>query len=62
MIVSVNGKAVADADQLIDEIEGINGDATIVVLRDKKELTLKATIERPRPAAPRAGSRPGVIL
>ena len=62
VIVSVNGKAVADADQLIDEIEGINGDATIVVLRDKKELTLKATIERPRPAAPRAGSRPGVIL
>ena len=62
VIVSINGKAVADADQLIDEIEGINGDATIVVLRDKKEVTLKATIERPRPATPRAGSRPGVIL
>ena len=62
VIVSINGKAVADADQLIDEIEGINGEATIVVLREKKEMTLKATIERPRPATPRAGSRPGVIL
>jgi serine protease Do len=62
VIVSINGKAVADADQLIDEIESINGEAAIVVLRDKKEMTLKATIERPRPATPRAGSRPGVIL
>jgi S1-C subfamily serine protease len=62
VIVSINGKAVADADQLINEIEDINGDATIVVVRDKKEMTLKATIERPRPATPRAGSRPGVIL
>ena len=62
VIVSINGKAVADADQLVDEIESINGDATIIVLRDKKEMTLKATIERARPAAPRAGSRPGLVL
>ena len=62
VIVSINGRAVADADQLVDEIESINGDATIVVLRDKKEMTLKATIERARPAAPRAGSRPGLVL
>jgi S1-C subfamily serine protease len=60
VIVSINGKTVADADRLIDEIESINGDATIVVIRDKKEMTLKATIERPRPAAPSAGSRPGI--
>ena len=50
VIVSINGKAVSDADELVDEIEGINGEATIVVLRDKKEMTLKATIERARPA------------
>ena len=61
VIVSINGKAVSGPDQLVDELENITGEATIVVLRDKKEVTLKATIERPRPAAPRAGSRPGVI-
>ena len=62
VIVSINGKAVSDAEDLIEELESINGEATIVVLRDKKEMTLKATIERPRPAAPRAGSRPGPVL
>lgn len=60
VIVSINGKHVDDADDLIDELEDVDGEATIVVIRDKKEMTLKATIERPR--APRAGSRPGVIL
>ena len=59
VIVSVNGKSVRDSDDLVRELDGINGDATIVVMRDKKELTLKATMERP---APRAGSRPGLIL
>ena len=62
VIVSINGKTVVNADDLIDELEDIEGEATIVVIRDKKEMTLKATIERVRPAAPRAGSRPGVIL
>ncbi len=62
VIVSINGKAVSDADELVNEIESINGEATIVVLRDKKEMTIKATIERARPAAPRAGSRPGLVF
>jgi len=61
VIVSVNGRSVSDADDLINKIEDVNGGATIVVVRDKKEMTLKATIERPRPVAPRAGSRPGVM-
>jgi len=60
VITSVNGRSVVDADDLINKIEDITGEATIVVMRDKKELTLKATIERPRPQAPRAGSRPGI--
>jgi serine protease Do len=59
VITSVNGRSVSDADDLINKIEDITGEATIVVVRDKKELTLKANIERPRPA-PRAGSRPGI--
>ena len=62
VIVSINGKTVANADDLIDELEDIEGEATIVVVRDKKEMTLKATIDRARPAAPRLGSRPGAIL
>ena len=61
VIVSVNGRSVSDADDLIKKIEDINGEATVVVVRDKKEISLKATIERPRPVTPRAGSRPGLI-
>jgi serine protease Do len=57
VIVSVNGRSVRDTDDLLRELDDITGEATIVVVRDKKELTLKATIER---AAPRAGSRPGL--
>jgi len=47
VIVSVNGRAVSDTDDLINTIEDVDGEATIVVLRDKKEMTLKATIDRP---------------
>jgi S1-C subfamily serine protease len=61
VIISVNGRSVGDADDLINKIEDIDGDASIVVVRDKKEVTLKATIERPKPVTPRAGSRPGRI-
>jgi S1-C subfamily serine protease len=62
VIVSVNGRSVRDAGDLARELADINGDVTIVVLRDKKEMTLKATIERPRSVAPRAGSRPGLMM
>jgi len=46
VIVSINGKAVSDSGDLMNALEDINGEATIVVLRDKKEMTLKATIDR----------------
>ncbi len=62
VIVSVNGRSVDDSDDLIQELEDLDVDVTIVVVRDKKEMTLKATLERPRPTTPRAGSRPGVVL
>ena len=62
VIVSVNGRAVDDSEDLMRELEDLNGDVTIVVLRDKKEMTLKATLENPRRTAPRAGSRPGLML
>jgi serine protease Do len=52
VIVSINGKHVDDSDALIRALDDVDGDATIVVLRDKKEMTLKATLERrtPRPS------------
>jgi serine protease Do len=61
VITAVNGKAVKDAGELrheiADAIEG-EGDAkpkeiTLNVTRDKKAITLKATIEDPQPARPR---------
>jgi S1-C subfamily serine protease len=61
VIVSINGKGVHDADDLLRELDDIHGEATIVVMRDKKEMTLTATIERPS-TRPRAGSRPGIIM
>ena len=59
VIVSINGRSVGDADDLLRELDDITGEAAIIVLREKKEVTLKATIgESPR--RPRAGSRPGL--
>jgi S1-C subfamily serine protease len=69
VITSINGKRVNDADDLVSELDDVTGAVTIVVMRDKKELTLKATIEEPKASSPqgpqtirpRAGSRPGMI-
>ena len=46
VIVSINGKAVSDSGDLMNALEDITGEATIVVLRDKKEMMLKAIIDR----------------
>lgn len=46
VIVSINGKHIEDSDALLRALDDVDGDATIVVLRDKKEMTLKATLER----------------
>jgi S1-C subfamily serine protease len=62
VIVSINDRPVSDGDDLVRELEDTDGDVTIVVIRDKKEVTLKATLETRRQAAPRAGSRPGLVL
>ena len=59
VITSINGKAVEDSDDLVRELDDLTAEVTIVVLRDKKEMTLKATLER-RDTAPRPGSRPGI--
>ena len=59
VITSINGKTVEDSDDLVRELDDLTGEVTIVLLRDKKEMTLKATLER-RDTAPRPGSRPGI--
>ena len=63
VITSVNGGRVRDAESLSREIGDATGtELSIGIVRDKKETTLKATIETRRPDRPRAGSRPGLRL
>jgi serine protease Do len=45
VIGSVDGKAVAASDELIRELGGKDGEVTIGLTRDKKLLSLKATLE-----------------
>ena len=52
VIGTVNGKAVASPDELIEELAGKEGEVTVGVTRDKKALSLKATLE-PRKAPAR---------
>ena len=59
VITSINGRRITDSDDLVRELDDLTGEVTIVLLRDKKEMTLKATLER-RDTIPRPGSRPGV--
>ena len=44
VITSINGDRVSDSGDLMRALGNATGEATIVVLRDKKELTLKATL------------------
>jgi serine protease Do len=52
VIGTVNGKAVTTPDELIKELADKDGEVTIGVTRDKKPLSLKATLE-PRKAPAR---------
>lgn len=52
VIGSVNGKAVATPNELVKELSDKEGEVTIGVTRDKKPLSLKATLE-PRKAPAR---------
>lgn len=56
VITSVNGTAVRDAGELVEELGeiGANGEARLDIVRDKKTSTVTATLERPaRPRTPR---------
>jgi membrane-associated protease RseP (regulator of RpoE activity) len=52
VIGTVNGKAVATASELIKELADKEGEVTVGVTRDKKALSIKATLE-PRKAPAR---------
>ncbi|MGQ0734935.1 MAG: PDZ domain-containing protein [Acidobacteriota bacterium] len=57
VIVSINGARVGDLDDLVEALRGQEGEVAIVVLRDKKEVSLKATLEDDR-ERPRRSGRP----
>lgn len=44
VITSINGNRVSDSGDLMRELSGATGEVTIVILRDKNELTVKATL------------------
>jgi S1-C subfamily serine protease len=46
VITSINGARVSDSGDLMHQLDAATGELTIVVLRDKKEMTLKATLTR----------------
>ena len=46
VMTSINGWPLNDSGDLMRKLTDLSGDLTIVVLRDKKELTLKATLGR----------------
>jgi serine protease Do len=63
VITSVNGRQVHDADSLSREIGEASGtEVSIGLMRDKKETTVKAQIEKPASSRPRVSSRPGVWM
>ena len=45
VITAVDGKAVGSSNELVDQLREKNADVTIAVTRDKKAITLKATLD-----------------
>ena len=58
VITAINGRRVSDQRDLSRELGDVSGEVTLTILRDKKEMTLKATLEAPERSRNR-GSRPG---
>lgn len=54
VIISIDGRQVSDANDLMRELRALKGEITIQVLRDRKPLTLKATLnDEPKGSSPR---------
>ena len=61
VITSINGRNVADQGDLTRELRDASGEVTLTIMRDKQEMTLKATLESPERPRNR-GSRPGIVM
>jgi serine protease Do len=48
VITAIDGKAVTSAAELVERLRDKDAEVTIAVTRDKRALTLKATLEAPR--------------
>jgi serine protease Do len=48
VITAIDGKAVKSPGELVEQLAGKQGDITISVTRDRKALTLKATLDAPQ--------------
>ena len=59
VITSINGDRVRDYDDLLSELRDTPGEVTIGIVRDKKESTIKTSIEQP-PARTRRPLRPAI--
>jgi serine protease Do len=46
VITSINGREVRETGDLMRELADASGEVTIVLLRDRQQMTVKATIER----------------
>ena len=54
VIIAIDGRQITDSDDLMRELRALKGEITIQVLRDRKALTLKATLsDEPKPSLPR---------
>jgi S1-C subfamily serine protease len=49
VITSVNGTAVRGSDDVVDQLRDKNGEISVGIVRDKKESTVKATLENETP-------------
>jgi len=57
VITAVNGKTVDSSGALVDELREKSGDVTIGVMRDRKAITLKATLENKPAPKPKVMTR-----
>lgn len=55
VITAIDGKAVQAAGDVANQVRDKTGDVTVTVVRDKKALSLKVTLEKP------AGQKPKVV-
>jgi len=53
VITAIDGKAIAGPDDVVAQVREKTGELTVTVMRDRKAVSLKATIEKPAPQKPK---------